>query len=53
MSTGIIKVLQVVILLGISIQVILAGTLKGVQGDNQCKVLAAFSTAKYLELEIS
>ena len=27
---------------------ILAGTLTGVQGDIQCKVLAALSTVKYL-----
>ena len=35
------------------VQVILAGTLTGVQGDIRCKVLAALSTAKYLELELS
>ena len=29
-------------------QVILAGTLTGVQGDIRYKVLAAFSTVKYL-----
>ena len=30
------------------LQVILAGTLTGVQGDIRCKVLAVFSTVKYL-----
>ena len=29
-----------------NIQVILTGMLAGVQGDNQCKVLAALSTLK-------
>ena len=30
----------------VTIQVILAGTLTGVQGDTRCKVLAALSTVK-------
>ena len=34
-------------------QVILAGTLTGVQGDIRCKVLAALSTEKWLELELA
>ena len=38
----------------VSNQVILAGTLKGVQGDIWCKVLAARSTVKSeLELELA
>ena len=31
-------------------QVILAGTLTGVQGDTRCKVLAVLFTVKHLEL---
>ena len=34
-------------------QVILAGTLTEVQGGIRCKVLAALSTVKYLELELA
>ena len=34
-------------------QVILAGTLTGVQGDNGCKVLAALHTVKELEQELA
>ena len=34
--------------MAVSLQVILAGTLTGVQGDIRCKVLAVFSTVKYL-----
>ena len=34
-------------------QVTLAGTLTGVHGDIRCKVLAALSTVKELELELA
>ena len=34
-------------------QVILAGTLTGIQGDIRRKVLAALSTVKQLELELA
>ena len=34
-------------------QVILVGTLTGVQGDIRCKVLATLATVKKLELELA
>ena len=37
----------------VQIQVILVGMLTGVQDDIQCKILAALSTVKQLELELA